>query len=134
MEHWWRSKPSVVGNVVCTVQPTILEAMGSRWIVLKLRSSKVRYHFVNISQQSEFMFISCNETYLNCIHFSYEDMYSGNNKGNNLFVRHEANGQDFEFSDDRFGIKARMEGSTYKPILHLSIAPLHNDELGNVQL
>ena len=58
-------------------------------------------------------------------------MYSGNNKGNNLFVRHEANGQDFEFSDDRFGIKARMEGSTYKPILHLSIAPLHNDELGN---
>ena len=80
------------------------------------------------------MLISCNETYLNCIHFSYEDMYSGNNKGNNLFVRHEANGQDFEFSDDRFGIKARMEGSTYKPILHLSIAPLHNDELGNVQL
>ena len=61
-------------------------------------------------------------------------MYSGNNKGNNLFVRHEANGQDFEFSDDRFGIKARMEGSTYKPILHLSIAPLHNDELGNVKL
>ena len=49
-------------------------------------------------------------------------------------MRHEANGQDFEFSDDRFGIKARMEGSTYKPILHLSIAPLHNDELGNVQL
>ena len=65
------------------------------------------------------------------LNFSYEDMYSGNNKGNNLFVRHEANGQDFEFSDDRFGIKARMEGSTYKPILHLSIAPLHNDELGN---
>jgi len=41
VEHWWIFKPSVVGNVVCTVQPTILEAMGSRWIVIKLRSSKL---------------------------------------------------------------------------------------------
>ena len=57
-------------------------------------------------------------------------MYSGENKGHERFVRHEANGQYFEFSDERFVIKAQMEGSTYKPILHLSIAPLHNDELG----
>ena len=57
-------------------------------------------------------------------------MYSGENKGHERFVRHEANGQPFEYSDNRFVIKARMEGSTYKPILHLSIAPLHNDELG----
>ena len=59
-------------------------------------------------------------------------MYSGKNKGHELFVRHEANGQSFEFSDGRFIIKARMEGSTYKPILHLSIAPINNDELGKL--
>ena len=57
-------------------------------------------------------------------------MYSGKNKGHERFVRHEANSQSFEFSDGRFIIKARMEGSTYKPILHLSLAPINNDELG----
>ena len=59
-------------------------------------------------------------------------MYSGENKGHERFVRHEANGQDFEFSDGRFIVNARMEGSTYKPILHLSISPMNQDELGNV--
>ena len=59
-------------------------------------------------------------------------MYSGENKGHERFVRHEANGQDFEFSDGRFVVNARMEGSTYKPILHLSISPMNQDELGNV--
>ena len=58
-------------------------------------------------------------------------MYSGENKGHERFVRHEANGQDFEFSDGRFIVNARMEGSTYKPILHLSISPMNQDELGN---
>ena len=59
-------------------------------------------------------------------------MYSGENKGHERFVRHEANGQDFEFSDGRFIVNARMEGSTYKPILHLSISPMNQDELGNI--
>ena len=59
-------------------------------------------------------------------------MYSGENKGHERFVRHEANGQDFEFSDGRFVVNARMEGSTYKPILHLSISPMNQDELGNL--
>jgi len=59
-------------------------------------------------------------------------MYSGENKGHERFVRHEANGQDFEFSDGRFIVNARMEGSTYKPILHLSISAMNQDELGNI--
>ena len=71
-----------------------------------------------------------NKTY-NVLISSYDEMYSGENKGHERFVRHEANGQDFEFSDGRFIVNARMEGSTYKPILHLSISPMNQDELGN---
>lgn len=59
---------------------------------------------------------------------SYDVMYRGDNK-DKRFVRHEANGKTFEFSDGRFIINARMDGSTYKPILHLSIAPRMDAEL-----
>ena len=58
-------------------------------------------------------------------------MYSGGDNEHKRFLRHEANGQSFEFSDGRFTINARMDGNTYKPILHLSITPINDNELGN---